>query len=264
MQKSIFVVSKMDCPSEERIIRMKLEDIPSIKHMEFDIPERLLTITHEGHANEILEKLTPLNFGASLRESTQTVYSTFEVVDSNQEAKVLKLLLLINGGMFFIEFILGVFAESMGLISDSLDMLADASVYMISLYAVGKAIEMKKKSAKVNGYLQIMLGCGVLLETLRRFIHGSDPEPNYMIIVSLVALAANVYCLYLLSAHKEGGAHMKASYICSSTDVMANAGVIFAGLLVMMTKSSIPDLVIGMIVAGVVLRGARAILKVAK
>lgn len=264
MNKSVFVVSKMDCPSEERIIRMKLEDMPTIKQMEFNIQERLLTVTHEGEAVKILERLTPLNFGASLKESAQTDANLTLDIDSTGEAKVLKLLLLINGGMFFIEFILGIFAESMGLISDSFDMLADASVYMISLYVVGKSVESKKKSASVNGYFQIILGVGVLVETLRRFIYGSDPEPSYMIAVSVVALAANIYCLYLLSAHKEGGAHMKASYICSSTDVMANAGVILAGVLVMVTRSGIPDLVIGMIVAVIVLRGANAILKVAK
>lgn len=265
MQKSVFIVSKMDCPSEERIIRMKLDGTEAIKHMEFNIPQRLLTITHEGDAAEILEALTPLNFGAALKTSEEVnQVATLLAEESTNEAKVLKTLLLINGGMFFVEFILGVYAESMGLVSDSLDMLADASVYMISLYAVGKTLEMKKKSAKVNGYFQIILGLGVLAESVRRFVYGSDPEPSYMIVVSLVALAANVYCLYLLSAHKEGGAHMKASYICSSTDVMANAGVIVAGVLVMLTKSSAPDLVIGIVVACIVLRGAKSILSIAQ
>lgn len=161
------------------------------------------------------------------------------------------------------ELLFGIYAESMGLISDSLDMLADASVYMISLYAVGKTIQVKEKSAKVNGLFQIALGAGVLIETIRRFIYGSEPEPNYMIVISLFALAANVYCLYLLSSHKEKGVHMKASYICSSTDVMANGGVIIAGVLVYLTHSGIPDLVIGSIVAGIVLRGAYSILKIA-
>lgn len=264
MKKSIYHISKMDCPSEERIIRMKLEDMSSIKHMEFNIPERLLTLTHEGEASEILEKLVPLNFGASLKDSTLTDSNISFEIDSAKEAKVLKILLMINGGMFFVEFILGFISESMGLISDSFDMLADASVYMISLYAVGKSIETKKKSASINGYFQIVLGGGVLIEAVRRFIYGSHPEPSYMIIVSIVALAANVYCLYLLSGHKDGGAHMKASYICSSTDVMANIGVILAGVLVATTNSRIPDLVIGIIVALIVLRGAKAILKVAR
>jgi Co/Zn/Cd efflux system component len=264
MRKSVFVISKMDCPSEERIIRMKLDNMTSIKHLDFNIPERILTINHEGEADEILEKLIPLNFGASLKESITVDANTHFDENSSEETKVLKILLFINGFMFLAEFMLGIYAESMGLVSDSLDMLADASVYVISLLAVGKSIESKKKSASVNGYFQIILGIGILVETLRRFIYGSDPEPRYMIAVSVVALAANIYCLYLLSRHKERGVHMKASYICSSTDVMANTGVIAAGILVILTSSRIPDLIIGLIIVGIVMRGARAILKIAE
>ncbi len=253
----------MDCPSEERLIRMKLEDLSAIKRLEFNIPERTMTAFHEGDQSLVLDRIMPLNFGASIKDS-QFIDMEANIEDHTNEGKVLKILMLINGGMFLAELFLGIYAESMGLISDSFDMFADASVYMISLYAVGKAMHVKKRSAAINGYFQIILGVGVLIETVRRFIYGSDPEPNYMIAVSLVALAANVYCLYLLSSHKEGDAHMKASYICSSTDVMANTGVILAGILVMVTNSSLPDLIIGMIVSVVVLRGANSILKVAK
>jgi cation diffusion facilitator family transporter len=243
---------------------MKLDNMTSIKHLDFNIPERILTINHEGDPEEILEKLIPLNFGASLKESVFVDTNAIFDVNSSEEKKVLKILLLINGFMFLAEFMLGVYAESMGLVSDSFDMLADASVYIISLMAVGKSLESKKKSARVNGYFQIILGIGILIETLRRFVYGSDPEPRYMIAVSVVALAANIYCLYLLSRHKERGVHMKASYICSSTDVMANTGVIAAGILVILTSSRIPDLIIGLIIVGIVMRGARAILKIAE
>lgn len=264
MNRSVFHISKMDCPSEERIIRMKLAEFASIKRLEFNIPDRKMIAIHDGDANQILNQLQPLNFGASLTESSKDETVNLVIEDAASEEKVLKLLLAINVGMFLIELIFGLFAESMGLISDSFDMFADASVYMISLYAVGKAMSVKKTSAKVNGYFQIILGAGILIETVRRFIYGSDPEPNYMILISIVALAANVYCLNLLSGHRERGVHMKASYICSSTDVIANAGVIIAGILVMFTRSSVPDLVISIVVVGFVMNGARSILSLAK
>ena len=263
MQKTIFKISKMDCPSEERIIRMKLGEEPTIKRLDFDIPNREMSVIHDGDPKIILEKLLPLNFGTSLKRTEITDDTGLSNEDSLNESRVLKLLLSINAGMFIVELAFGIIAESMGLISDSFDMFADASVYMISLYAVGKTVSAKKRSAKINGWLQIAIGFGIFIETIRKFVYGSDPEPNYMILISLIALTANVYCLYLLSSHKERGAHMKASYICSSTDVMANSGVILAGFLVIMTKSSIPDLLIGMVVAAIVLRGANSILKVA-
>ncbi len=267
LTKTNFLIPKMDCPAEEQIIRIKLADFACIKSLDFNIPARELSILHEGPNKDLLEVLVTLNFGASISSSCEveisdSMLSSFS--DPDAEARILKLLMVINGGMFFIELVTGIMAESMGLISDSLDMLADTGVYGISLYAVGKTMMEKKKSARVNGFFQMILGLGIIAETIRRFILGSEPEPRYMILISLLALAANVYCMILLSKHKKGEVHMRASYICSSTDVMANVGVVLAGVAVFLTASRYPDLIIGIIVTGIVLQGAYRILKLAK
>src|SRR5210317_2600081 len=95
------------------------------------------------------------------------------------ERKTLIILLGINAVMFFTEIVLGFLAESTGLIADSLDMLADAGVYGISLYVVGKGIALQAKAANVSGVLQIVLGLGVFFEVLRRLLFGSEPESSY-------------------------------------------------------------------------------------
>ena len=59
-------------------------------------------------------------------------------------------------------------------------------------------------------------------------------------------------------------AHMQASMIFTSNDVIINSGVIVAGILVKWLNSSYPDLIIGAIVFVVVARGAYRILKLAK
>jgi len=177
------------------------------------------------------------------------------------ERKTLLRVLGINAFMFVFEMILGLLAQSTGLIADSLDMFADASVYAISLYAVGKSSELKAASAKLSGYAQILLALLVLADALRRFIFGSEPVSGFMMGVGAIALLANVTCLYLIAKHREGGVHMRASYIFSTNDVIANVGVILAGVLVWLLKSSYPDLVIGLVIAFVVLRGGFQILK---
>lgn len=91
-------------------------------------------------------------------------------------------------------------------------------------------------------------------------IYGSEPESILMMAFGFVALAANVSFLLIIYRHREGDAHMKASWIFSSNDVLGNAGVIMAGALVAGTNSSYPDLVIGTIVGFIVLNGARRIL----
>ena len=185
-------------------------------------------------------------------------------IKNKEERGVLYILLSINGFMFFAEFIAGWIAESTGLIADSLDMLADALVYTTALYAVGKGMQAKVNSARLNGILQLVLGASVLIDILRRAIYGSEPESTFMILISIVALAANVTCLALLMKHREGEVHMRATWICSRSDVIANIGVIIAGVLVAFTGSRIPDLVIGCVISAVVTKGGIDILREAK
>jgi len=180
---------------------------------------------------------------------------------NEQERKTLLLVLGINAFMFFFEMALGLMAQSTGLIADSLDMFADASVYAISLYAIGKSSDLKIKSARVSGLTQIFLALLVLIDVLRRFLLGSDPISAIMMGAGVLALIANTLCLLLIAKHRDGGVHMRASLIFSKNDVIANAGVILSGILVWILDNRYPDLVIGFVIAIVVLRGGLQILK---
>lgn len=100
-----------------------------------------------------------------------------------------------------------------------------------------------------------------MFEVGRRFVFGSDPNPPYMIGVATIALFANVFCLWLIAKHKDQGTHMKASWIFSANDVIVNLGVIVAGVLVSLTGSRFPDLVVGAIIVVVVFVGSIRILK---
>ncbi len=176
------------------------------------------------------------------------------------EARTLTILLAINAVMFAVELTLGWLGESTGLIADSLDMLADAFVYGISLYAVGKGVRTQSKAATVSGWLQISLGVGVLLDVIRRLMFGSEPESLWMIGVGCLAVMANIHCLALIYRHRDAGIHMRASLIFSANDVLANLGVVVAGLLVMMLGSAAPDLIAGLLISLLVARGGWRIL----
>jgi len=180
--------------------------------------------------------------------------------ESKEQSRVLWLLLVINVTMFIVEIVTGIIAESTGLVADSLDMLADAAVYAIGIYAVGKADSIKINAASTSGIFQIILALGVAAEIARRLIWGSEPEPLFMIGISIVALIANVVCLALISKHREGEVHMRASWIFSKNDVIANSGVILAGVLVHVLHSRLPDLVIGTVIVLIVLRGGITII----
>ena len=182
-------------------------------------------------------------------------------VKEKSEARVLVILLMINALMFVVEFGVGWWAESTALIADAMDMLADAMVYGVGLYAVGRPSSAKTHAAKLSGWLQVSIGMLVLLDVIRRFMFGSEPVSALMMGMGLVALVANVICLVLISKHRDGEVHMRASWIFSKNDVIANVGVILAGVLVASTGSRISDLFIGAVVALVVFRGGILILQ---
>ena len=185
-------------------------------------------------------------------------------IKDKAESRVLLTLLTINAMMFLTEIVMGIISDSTALIADSLDMLADATVYALGLYAVGRPMLAKVRAAHMSGVFQITLGAMVAMDVLRRFIFGSEPESLLMMIVGLLALAANVSCLILIAKHKQGEVHMRASWVFSKNDVIANLGIILAGVMVYLSGSRLPDLVIGMFIAMVVIRGGLHIVKDAK
>jgi len=182
-------------------------------------------------------------------------------IKNKEQSRVLLVLLGINAIMFLVEIALGVLIESTALIADSLDMLADATVYGIGLYAVGRPLLAKIRAAHISGVFQIILGASVSVDVFRRFVLGSEPESLFMIVVGIAALVANVFCLSLIARHREGEVHMRASWIFSKNDVIANLGIIIGGLLVYALESRYPDLVIGLVISIIVIRGGIQIFK---
>ena len=264
IQKSTFHISKMDCPSEEQMIRMKLEPYKEVKQLSFDIPNRKLEVYHNEKIDGIHRAITALNLNERL-EKTEDNVDLPSTADDSKQRKILRWVLGINFGFFIVEMTSGWISRSMGLVADSLDMLADSIVYGLSLFAVGAAISRKKKVAKISGYFQMGLALLGFSEVLRRFFSESEtPLFQWMIIISALALIGNLVSLWLINKAKSEEAHMQASAIFTSNDIIVNGGVILAGVLVYWLDSKWPDLIIGGIVFAFVMRGAIRILKLAK
>lgn len=262
--ESVFEIPGMDCPSEEQMIRLRLGDELAISALRFDLAARRLTIGHrDDNAAAILARLEPLGFGARLTHSRGLAEGEQlpSGADEGAEAGTLRILLAINAMMFMIEIGTGLWASSAGLIADALDMLADALVYGVALYAVGRSARHKLRAAHLSGLFQLLLAIGAFTEVGRRILLGAEPMSLIMMVMASLALLANVACLLLIRRHRGAGAHMTASYIFSANDVLANLGVIIAGALVAITASPWPDWIIGALIGALVLGGAVRILR---
>ncbi|MGJ7042664.1 MULTISPECIES: cation transporter [Hyphomicrobiales] len=180
------------------------------------------------------------------------------------ERTTLVWVLAINLLQVIVAGVVGVFADSTGLLGAALDNMGDAGVYAISLYAVGRTVVAKVRVARLSGILLIALGLALFVEVGRRFFVGAEPIGLAMIITAFINAALNVICLKLLRSHRDQGVHLKASWIFTTNDMIANAGIVVSGAAVMFFASPYPDLVIGVLVAGIVLRGGWEILEEAK
>jgi len=256
MLRSEYHIAKMDCPTEENMVRLKLDGLNAISKLEFDLEARKLTVYHEMEDPEITGRLEELDLGSRFVDTVE-FEGNMEKDESEVQSRLLWTVLAINFGFFLIEIIAGLVSRSMGLMADSLDMLADATVYGLSLWAIGSTVARKKSVARFSGIIQFVLAGLGIFEVVRRFIAvEAVPDFRTMIVVSVLALAANSVCLYLLQRSKSEEAHMKASMIFTSNDVIINSGVIIAGILVLLTHSGYPDLIVGGIVFLIVIRGA--------
>ena len=180
------------------------------------------------------------------------------------ERRTLLWVLGINFSQVIVAGTVGILADSAGLLGAALDNLGDAAVYAVSLYSVGRTIVAKARVARLSGVLLIALGLGLLVEVLRRFFTGAEPIGLAMVITAIANAGTNLVCLRLLRAHREQGVHLKASWIFTTNDMLANFGIVLSGAAVMIFNSPIPDLAIGLAVVGIVLRGGWEILREAK
>lgn len=263
MNKTIFQIKHMDCASEEQMIRMKLDGLNNIHNLVFDLQERKLEVIHSDGYEDILKRLESLNLDTTFISSEKISATNVEKEDA--DTKLLWQVLLINFFFFVLEIVTGFVANSMGLVADSLDMLADSIVYGLSLFAVGISLKHKKNIATISGYFQLSLAVMGFVEVIRRFVGFEEiPSFNLMIIISVFALMGNTLSLFILQKSRSKEVHMKASMIFTSNDIIANAGVIIAGVLVLLTNSKYPDLVIGLIIFALVARGSYRILQLSK
>ena len=183
---------------------------------------------------------------------------------SAQERRILTIALVLNAAMAVIGGVAGWMGQSTGLLADALDMLSDATAYAIGLAAIGRGARFKANAAWLSGSVLLVLGLGVLLEVGRRVFQGAEPLSGWMIGTACLSLVVNLTVLRLLAPLKSGEVHLRATWIFTRADVVANVGVVVAGLLVLVLASPYPDYVIGTLIGLYVIKEALEILSDAR
>lgn len=183
---------------------------------------------------------------------------------SRGERRILWQVLLLNIGLAAALAATGIFAESSGLLANALDNASDAGVYCLSLLAIGRSPRWKALAARASGVLLFLFGVAVLGDAVRRVILGSEPVGGMMMGMSLLAAAVNLLCLWLLRPLRRVDVNMRAAQTFSVNDFVSNLGILVAGGLVLATGQLWPDIVVGVAVAGIAIKGSVDILRDAR
>lgn len=177
---------------------------------------------------------------------------------------MLRVVLGINLAMFALEFGAGLLAHSTALLADSVDMLGDAVVYGFSLYVIGRGVQWQARGALLKGTIMAAFATGIALEIILKLAHGLTPNGEVMSSVASIALAANASVLVFLWRHRTDDLNMRSAWLCSRNDVIANAGVMLAAVLVRLSGSAWPDIVAGLIIAALFGSSAVGIIRQAR
>jgi Co/Zn/Cd efflux system component len=156
----------------------------------------------------------------------------------------LKAVLVINIVMFVVIVWSAFYGKSTALFSDSLDNLGDALTYGLSLYTVSQSTTAKAKVALFKGGLIFIGACVVLVQIIQRSIVPVIPSYEIMGIFSLVGLAANSLCLFLLWKHKSEDINMSSVWECSRNDIASNLSVFIAAGAVWFFESGWADIIV--------------------
>jgi Co/Zn/Cd efflux system component len=176
----------------------------------------------------------------------------------------LRAVLAINAVMFVVIVAAALHAQSSALLSDSLDNLGDALTYGMSLYAVSRGAAAKARVALFKGGLILAAALAVVAQIAWRLASPVVPALDEMGVFSLLGLAANSACLYLLWRHRHEDVNMSSVWECSRNDIASNLSVFVAAGLVWLTGSGWPDLAVAAALAALLLRSAFRVISSAR
>ena len=181
--------------------------------------------------------------------------------DDRQQGRTQLTGLALNAGLAVARGVGGWSADSSALLANAVDNASDAAVYLISFLAIGRAAAWKRGAARFSGVMLLIFGAGVLLDAGRRFLVGTEPIGPTMMGLAIVAAIINLICLQLIRRQDSGDVNMKAAETFSFNDFASNGGILVAGGLVLCLDQAWPDLVVGVLVAAIAVKGGVDILR---
>jgi len=173
---------------------------------------------------------------------------------------------LLNLGYFGVEFAVALVIGSVSLLADSVDFLEDASVNLLIFFAMAWSARNRARVGMGMAGILLVPAIAFLLTAWGKVVHPVPPLPLPLSLTGLGALAVNLFCAYILAAHRHaGGSLTRAAFLSARNDAAANVAIIAAGLVTAYLWHSIwPDLIVGLAIALMNLDAAKEVWEAAR
>jgi cation diffusion facilitator family transporter len=178
--------------------------------------------------------------------------------------RALWIVILLNAGFGVCELFGGFIANSQAVKADSLDFIGDGSITLVGLLALAWSAEARARVALTQGFFLLALGVGVIGFALWRALNAVQPEADLMGGIGVIALMVNITAALVLSRFREGASNVRAIWLFSRNDAIANVAVIIAAGLVAWTGSAWPDLIVAGVIALLFLHSSLEIIRDAR
>ncbi len=177
--------------------------------------------------------------------------------------RVLWIVLLINLATFLMMVAASWYSHSSSLLSGALDNLGDATTYLLSLLVVGAGVAAKARVALFKGVLILAAAVAVAVQIGWRLAYPQVPLFESMGLAALLNLAANGFCLWLLTPYRNDDVNLASAWECARNDIFEGISVLLAAALVALFGAGWPDLLVAVALLVVFLRSALRVLRIA-
>ncbi|HKC69559.1 MAG TPA: cation diffusion facilitator family transporter [Bacteroidia bacterium] len=173
--------------------------------------------------------------------------------------------IVLNAAFVVVEFVTGIYTNSLALLSDAGHNLSDVATLVLSLFAFKIA---KRKATErytygfhkgtilaslVNAVILLIAVGSIGWEAIQRFIHPEETQGKVISIVAAIGIAVNGISALFFLRDKEKDLNVKGAYLHLFTDMLVSAGVVIAGLIIFYTGIKWIDPLISLLIMLVVL-----------
>jgi Co/Zn/Cd efflux system component len=155
----------------------------------------------------------------------------------------------------------GLLMNSASLLSDAANNSGDVFILGSSLFVLSSATVVKNRLALLKGIIMTVFGVWAFYYVYLGLIGKSQLTGGIITFVGIISLIGNSIVALMMNKHQHKDINFMSAFICCRNDAIASAGIILAGLLVMLTGSYWPDIIIGVIIATIVCFGGIKIIR---